>query len=471
MITVIGMGNRAGDMSVRGLQKLKECGACVIKTEQSPSYGFVAQTGVRLIALDDVYRSSRSFDTLNKNLAARVAEIHRQTGDVCYLVDGSGYDDLSVRQLSGRRTALEIIPAAAKELASAAPGCCRLVLSAADALTGGLLHYSRGIDLYVTEIDSQETAGELKLELLKRADAEQSVHMTADGREITAPLYELDRQEGYGQGFSLRIDAAPLSDRQRYGFADLLEIMHTLCAPGGCPWDREQTHRSIRTNAIEEAYELVEAIDLNDSDKLLEESGDVLLQAVFHAQIASANGDFDVNDMLTALCQKLISRHTHIFGGKSAADAGEALAEWERNKAAEKRQLTHAQSLAALPLQFPALLRAQKAQKKAAKAGYDFESAGHAKQRLLDEIAELERAEGEKPREHEGGDVLFAAVNVLRHLGIDAEVALTAANNRFIGRISAAESLAEKRGKKLEQLSADELEELWQLAKKQESTD
>ena len=265
----------------------------------------------------------------------------------------------------------------------------------------------------------------------------------------------------------LRFGGKRLTARRRFDFSDLVEIMEGLRGEGGCEWDRAQTHESIRINLIEEAYELVDAIDSRSRDMMLEEAGDVLLQAVFHTQIARDEGDFGYGDMLTALCRKLLDRHTHIFGGNHADNAEQALGFWNAAKQNEKKYTSSADAMNRVPRNLPALLYAEKIQKIAKKSGYDFETVGDAAGKVDEELRELLAAPADK-RVEEAGDLLFAAVNAVRLLGVEPEMALRAASEKFERRFAAAEQLAADKGKKLADCTTDELEELWQAAKKSE---
>ena len=251
-----------------------------------------------------------------------------------------------------------------------------------------------------------------------------------------------------------------------YGMADLLRIMELLRSPGGCPWDREQTHQSIRRNMLEEAYEVAEAIDEQNPAHLKEELGDVLLQVVFHARMAQEAGQFTFDDVVDGVCQKLVFRHPHVFRGVEARDSDRALSTWEAQKRAEKGQKTAGDTLDAVARSLPALMRAEKIQDKARKAGFDWREIGPALDKLCEETQELRQAvaEDSNPQE-ELGDVLFAAVKVGRFLSLDSEETLHAACEKFIGRFRRMEALA---GGSLEGLDLPELEALWRRAKEQE---
>jgi len=257
--------------------------------------------------------------------------------------------------------------------------------------------------------------------------------------------------------------------KERYGINDLLNIMTLLRSPGGCPWDREQSHQSIRKNFIEETYEVVEAIDLEDSDMLREELGDVLLQVVFHTQMEAEKGSFGFDDVCDGICKKLISRHPHIFSDVEARTSAQVLRNWEEIKKQEKHQTTHTQALRSVPKVLPSLMRSEKVQSRAAKAGFDYPDTEWAMGDLRSEVEELAQAIGEQNPsavEEELGDLLFAVVNVSRFVSVDAEHSLEQACDKFITRFAAVERMARERGISMGEADIDSLNHLWQEAKK-----
>ncbi len=264
----------------------------------------------------------------------------------------------------------------------------------------------------------------------------------------------------------LVIPPRDFTKKTRFSFNDLVEIIFRLRDPDGCMWDRAQTNMTIRTNAIEEAYELCEAVELDDNAKIREETGDVLLQGIFNAIIAQQEGRFKVNDAITELCEKLIHRHTHIFGEDKAKTREEALSFWEKAKAKEKSLKSVEDKLSVVPATFSALMKANKVQKIIKKTGFDFPGIEDAIKKIYEETEEF-TAEG-ADKEKEGGDLLFAVVNVLRMSDIDPEVALMGTVNRFIRRFEHIIERAKEQGKKVEELSLDEMESYYQEYKKSE---
>lgn len=257
--------------------------------------------------------------------------------------------------------------------------------------------------------------------------------------------------------------------KQRYNIDDLVAIIKVLRAPGGCPWDREQTHESIKKNFIEETYEVVEAINKNSSDMLREELGDVLLQIVLHTQMEEEKGSFTFDDVANDIVQKLVIRHPHVFADVVADNTAEALNSWDAAKLKSKGQKTQTESMLSVPRELPALMRAQKIQHKAAKIGFDWDNADGAFEKLYEEINELKTAMEHGSRaeiDDELGDVLFSCVNISRFVGADSEEALTASTDKFLSRFALVEQMAKEQGIDMKSSSIEQLDELWDKAKK-----
>lgn len=256
--------------------------------------------------------------------------------------------------------------------------------------------------------------------------------------------------------------------KDNYDINDFLRLVTVLRSPGGCPWDRKQTHESIKKNFIEETYEAVEAINKADAEGLKEELGDVLLQVAMHSEMESEKGSFDFNDVVNDICKKLVVRHPHVFGDAAAQSSDEALQNWDQVKLKTKGMKKQGEAMIKVPREFPALMRAQKVQEKAAKAGFDWDDINGAVDKLHEEIDELETAlaaDVGKDIEEEFGDVLFSCVNVSRFIGADSEEALTASTDKFIKRYLLVEKLAADEGLDMKTASIEELDKLWNKAK------
>lgn len=254
--------------------------------------------------------------------------------------------------------------------------------------------------------------------------------------------------------------------KKQYSLDDLKDIIVTLRGENGCPWDKVQTHQSIKKDMIEECYEAIDALDSGDDHAFANELGDVLLQVVFHSRLAEERGAFNMDDVINEICIKLITRHTHVFGEDKAVTAEEALGNWEKNKKKEKNLDSYTAMLKDVPHYLPSLMRCAKVQKKAASVGFDWENADGVYEKLSEETAELKEAvllnEGV---EEEYGDLLFAVVNLGRHLGLTPEIALSGAIEKFITRFEIMEKISGDRGKDLAKMSLEELDELWETAK------
>ncbi len=261
---------------------------------------------------------------------------------------------------------------------------------------------------------------------------------------------------------------------EKFTFEDFIEIIRILRSPQGCPWDREQTHESIRNDFIEETYEVADAIDNSDNDALCEELGDVLLQVALHSQIASDNGQFNISDVINSVAKKMIIRHPHVFSNVSVENSAEVLKNWDKIKMQEKSQSTVTDTLTSVPMAFPALMRAAKVQKRAAKVGFDWPDLNGPMDKLAEETAELKEAleiNNEQQIFEEFGDLLFSVVNISRFIGVNAEQALNFATNKFISRFSVLEKIALERGVDIKNASLKQLDALWDEAKECIQTD
>lgn len=321
----------------------------------------------------------------------------------------------------------------------------------------------------ITNLTSREQATDLKLTLMANYPDEYPVilvHAAGSNAEIIEPLelWQIDRTVHIGGLTSLYVP--PLEAGR--SFEDFQQVIARLRAPDGCPWDREQTHLTLRAHLLEEAYEVLQALDEEDPEHLKEELGDLLLQIVLHAQIASEDQEFNMTDVLVGISQKLIRRHPHVFGELNLEDADAVIVNWEKIKAGERKERGEEKvkgMLDGIPLALPALTQADQIQRRAKRVGFDWQEVGPVIAKIHEELAELEEAQTEAEKQAEAGDLLFAAVNLIRWFGIDPEFALRECNTRFKRRFSYIEQHALAEGRTVQELSFDEMNVLWEEAK------
>lgn len=465
------MGCGPEDLTAGGKDAILSADKVILRTGETAPAESVRALGVAFETLDYIYAKSRNFDTLGRNLAAAVAEAGRNA-DVAYCVDGSVSEDVSAQIILKKQKNTRVFEGVSKSSRafSAAKVPCGTAVSAYN-----MQSCTRAsLPLCVYDVDCDLIAGDVKLRLCDMFGDEACAFFVSGGKAEKICLYEADRQKDYGPFSAVVVGEIPLLEKKRFDYEDLLAVMRLLRAPGGCPWDRAQTHESIRPNMIEEAYELVDAVDLHDDEKIAEETGDVLMQGAFHSVLGEERGAFTSGDVLSGVCAKLIFRHSHIFGSDRAESESGALSVWEKNKREEKGQKTAGDSVKDVPKAFPAVMRAQKAGKRASKFGYDFKDAREAAEKMQEELAELWEAvdSGDKARiGEETGDLLFSAVNVGRLAGADCETALRESTDKFIARFLKTEELILRDGKKMEELPADELWAYYGRAKREDEKD
>jgi tetrapyrrole methylase family protein/MazG family protein len=321
----------------------------------------------------------------------------------------------------------------------------------------------------IAQIHSRETASNLKLILMELYPDNHPVRLvhdaSSDNEEIEdIPLCELDRSPKIHNRTALYIPPLVMGS----SLESFQEVIAHLRAPDGCPWDREQDHQSLRPNLLEETFEVLEAIDANDPEKMQEEFGDLLLQIILHSQIASEYGEFTMSDVIRGIYHKIIQRHPHVFEGLSLDQPDEVIRNWESIKAREREQNGEKNRglLDGVPGSLPSLTQAQTYQKRAARMGFDWEEIEGVLDKIPEEIQEIKGADDQIERTAEFGDLLFALVNIARWLDIDAESALRGANRRFKDRFSYIEKEARASGRELSKMTFEELDSLWERAKR-----
>ena len=465
MIRVVGLGTIDGEMSLRGAVWIDSADVVIVKTALTDTYNYFKEEGIECLTLDHIFDESEDFDDLNAKVVEFVLS-HRDK-NVAFCVEGSGVDDRSVIALKAvPNLIIDIIPGVSREtkLLIPTPSASYTRVSSYDISGDKAFSYDKTKPLIVTDIDNIFVASEVKEVLSRLVGDEQNIKFTDKDGEEDIAVYELDRLEEYDYSCAVTIAPLDIQNQSAYSFDDLLRIMYRLRGRDGCDWDKVQTHTSIRKNAIEEAYELVDAIDNDDIENIIEESGDVILQGVFHAIIGEDEGEFEAHEVVSHLCHKLVSRHRHIFGEEVANTPEQALSVWEAAKADEKGESTSESKMLRIAKALPSSMRAEKVQKIAKKLGLEFASTDEIITSINSEILEFINAD-EINMEMEGGDILFSVINLLRYKGIESEVALSRSVEKFIKRVSYIEKICIDRGIKSETLSASDIDKLWQESK------
>ncbi|MDE6189102.1 MAG: nucleoside triphosphate pyrophosphohydrolase [Clostridia bacterium] len=456
MITVVALGCKKDQLTLEGVRAIESADKIFVKTALTDTYEYFKGNNIPNVSLDFIYENSQDFDGLDGGIVEYLLK-QEDGGNIVYCVNGSGYDDRSVIALAKERD-IKIIPSVSAGLLANRPSVAQVTVSAYELVSMQGFNYDTRLSLSVTDVDNSFIAGEVKLVLQNILGDEEEVFF--NGKAI--PLFELDRQEKYDYSTAVGVLPKNLVEKRRFNFFDLYAILKILRGEGGCQWDRAQTHQSIRENAIEEAYELVDAINNDDLDNMIEECGDLMLQSVFHCAIAEDTAEFNTEDVLSGICEKLISRHTHIFGDVVANTPEEALKAWDAAKAKEKKYASVGDKIDKIAKSLPALMRAYKVQKAVAKTGFEFENFEQVLAKIDEEKAEYCKAKTADELEDEGGDLLIAVVNALRWKGVDPEVALSRSIEKFSKRFKYVET---KCGNDVKSKSMEELDLLWEEAK------
>ncbi len=483
-ITVVGLGAGDLDQLPYGIYRtLKQADQLYLRTKEHPVVAQLASEGVALTSFDEVYEQHDGFAEVYADIVERLLGKVQEAGHIVYAVPGHPLVAERTVQLlleEGPNRGVQIEIGGGQSFID--PLFARLHIDPIEGfslLDGTALsahQVSPGLHTIIAQVYDAFVASDVKLTLMEVLPDDYVVTVaTAVGvagqeRIESVPLYELDRVEHFGN-LSLVYVPPTTDDTVSYRqFSYLKEIVAILRSPDGCPWDREQTHQSIRKNLIEETYEVLETIDDEDPDAMCEELGDLLMQIMLHSQIAAEDGYFTVDDVVATLNEKLVRRHPHVFGEKSANDSEEALANWQEIKAQEKAakgiDVAAASKLSGIPRDLPALMYAYKLQKKAAEVGFDWDDIADVYKKVEEEYNELREASAEE-RAGELGDLLFAVVNLARFLKIDPEEALALTNNKFKKRFSYMEGKLHEAGRTFEQTDLQEMDKWWEEAKHQ----
>jgi len=433
-ITVVGAGWTQGELTLNAIEALKRNDVIVLHTDRCGCADWLKQNGIPFTSLDALYENCDDFDIHAQAVADAVVAATGE-GNVAYVV--SDIRDRSVSCLIERiGVAVQVIPGPSSEgaLLALVRGEARLVAAS----EWGQFHPSARESCLVRELDSRELASEVKLRLMEAYPEEWEVWLLqGESEPVRMPLFTLDRGDRFDHRTCLLVPAQlSITKLERYDFSHLIEIIRRLCAPDGCPWDRVQTHASLRTCLLEETYEVIDAVDEGDVDHLYDELGDLLMLVVLYTEIARRHGEFDISDVTTAICQKLISRHTHIYGDDTAGDEAQVLQLWNRNKMAERNQQTHSEAMRAVTRSLPAMLRAIKVLKRSEELGFGEPDIEAARRRCE---AQLRQPWVQQKAEQHMGDIMMALAELSRLGKVDPEIALNGAVGRFIDRFESDE--------------------------------
>ncbi|ELC8399438.1 nucleoside triphosphate pyrophosphohydrolase [Clostridium perfringens] len=482
MFKIMGLGPGAYEaLTIGALKELKNNKNIYFRTEKHPTVDFLKDEGIKFESYDHAYEKYDSFDDVYKYIAEDLITKIKDDEDLIYAVPGHPLvAEKSVINLielcKENNIQYEVLPAvsfvdAMMEALQVDPIEGVKIIDAFD-MKNQIL--DKRVGTIITQVYNNFIASEVKLRLLEGyKDDTEIIFVRAAGVEglesiRKIPLYELDWQEDIDYLTSIYI---PKDLGNKKDFQDLLDIIETLRNPGGCPWDREQTHESLKSALLEECYEVIDAIENEDEDALIEELGDVLLQVVFHASIGKEDGYFDIMDVIGGISNKMINRHPHVFGNEKANTSEQVLVNWDEIKKEEKGIKTLTEEMQNIAKSLPATTRAYKVQKKAKKVGFDWDDVNCAMDKVkeeLNEIKEVYNCEDKSIIEGEVGDLLFACINVARFLEVDGELALDKTIKKFIKRFSYIENEAIKNNKNLKDMTLEEMDKLWEEAKTSE---
>lgn len=472
-ITIVGLGpGGPKQLTLEAQQVLQEAKEVYLRTCHHPTIASLPP-GPSLYFFDYLYEEKETFAEVYDEIARQIVELGRRPEGVVYAVPGHplvGEDSVQRILALAKQQGIGVRVVEGLSFIEAVLTCLGLDaldgLQLADATELAALHHpclNPDLPALIGQLYDQQLASDVKLTLMNLYPDEHPVTLvraagTDQALVWTVPLYELDRQANIDYLTSLYVPPLP----QPSSLEAFQDTIARLRAPGGCPWDRKQTHQSLRPHLLEETYEALAALDAGNIDALREELGDLLLQIVLQAQIAVEAGEFSLAQVIEGINAKIKHRHPHVFAGATVADVGEVLHHWEEIKRGEKGEHS---VLGGISRALPALARAQSIQERAARVGFDWPAVEGVVAKIAEEVAELREAKAVERREKELGDLLFSVVNLARWLSVDAESALRGACERFIERFSGMEELCRQRGLNLTELSLAEQDALWEEVK------
>jgi len=476
-ITIVGLGPGDADLlTIRAWRALENASEVYLRTERHPTVPALPK-GPMYHSFDDIYEQHERFEDVYEAIAERVLALGARPEGVVYAVPGhplvgetaswrivqrAADSGLKVKVIDGLSYLDPVLAALGVDSFDGLQVCDAMLLA-------GRHHPPLDPDVpaLIVQVYDRRMAADVKMTLMNLYHDDHPVRIvraaaSADVSVIDLPLFELDRRDDLDHLTSVYVPALASPG----SLSSYQDVVATLRAPGGCPWDREQTHSSLRTHLLEETYEVLAALDDDDMGELQEELGDLLLQVLLHAQIASEEGDFKLIDSARTSIEKLVRRHPHVFGNVEVNGSDDVLRNWEQIKREEKGAGGEFQSmLSGINKALPALSQAMEIQRRVARVGFDWPDEAPVLAKVAEEIGELRDAKTEDDQASEFGDILFSLVNVSRWKGIDAESALREANGRFARRFSKVEKAASESGRALEEMTLDEMDALWERAK------
>lgn len=480
MIKIVGLGPGSPEaLTIGAVKALEESKNLYFRTEKHPTVDYLKQGLKHFKTCDNYYEEGNSFDEVYSNIAREMIEEYKKYGDLVYAVPGHPLvAERSVLNLinlcNENNIEYKILPAvsfvdAMMDSLQIDPIEGLKIIDAFD-IKNQIL--DKRIGTIITQVYNPLIASEVKLELLEYYNDETEIYYVRaagiEGEESIRkiPIYELDMQEDIDYLTSVYI---PKDINNKKDFYDLVNTIEILRSENGCAWDKEQTHESIKRCLLEEAYEVIEAIESDNIDGLIEELGDVLLQVVFHSVIGKEDGYFNISDVIEAITSKMIYRHPHVFGDKNVKTSSEVLQNWDELKREEKNYKTITEEIEAIAKTLPALTRAHKVQKKVSKVGFDFEDINEAIDKIEEEIKEVLDVYKTNNREkiiNEIGDLLFSCVNLSRLLNIDEEEALNKSIKKFVKRFRFIEESILEQDRDFKDIKLNEMNTLWKDSKK-----
>lgn len=469
MIKTVGLGQTFKALPIGALEAIDEAGTVVVQTMHSACAQEIAQRVGAVVSLDDLFDEAVDFTELYDLGAARIWELEAKGAEVCFCFLGDEGTNGFIAEL--KKGTVPIVCVGRTDPVSEALYIARDLVGTPEStmcvdarlLPDTMLDTSMCV--VVQGIDNVYTAAGAKLALADYYADDFEVVLVRVGKASSMQLMDLDKEQSWGEGGLLILRALKLEEKTRYTFSDLVKIMEILRSEHGCPWDKRQTHESLRQYLIEEAYEVSDAVASGDMNAVSDELGDVLLQVVFHAEIGKRVGEFDTVDITTDICEKMIRRHPHVFGSVKADTPEEVLTNWDAIKKEEKGQTDVVSVLKDVSQSMSPLMRADKLQAKAARVGFDWPDSSGAIAKVHEELGEFETeiaGASKEKKQDEAGDLLFAVVNALRLEKIDPETALQDACAKFVRRFTYIEEHADR---PLEKMSLEEMDSLWNEAK------